>query len=170
MRNGDTVSVLFCCLGNICRSPTAQGVFEALRDRQGLTRQIAVDSCGTGDWHVGSPPDRRAAAAALARGYDLSHLRARQVARRDFGRFDYILAMDRQNLAELRRLQPAGFSGHLGLFLPFARAVHTGSAPLPEEVPDPYYGGDEGFARVLDLVEMASEGLLREIAGAGAAR
>ncbi len=170
MRNGETVSVLFCCLGNICRSPTAQGVFEVLRDRQGLSRQIAVDSCGTGDWHVGKAPDHRAAAAARARGYDLSRLRARQVASRDFDRFNYILAMDRQNLAELRRLRPAGFDGHLGLFLPFARIVHTGPTPLPEEVPDPYYGGDEGFARVLDLVELASEGLLREIAGAGAAR
>jgi len=170
MTGATTTRVLFVCLGNICRSPTAQGVFEALRDRRGLGREIEADSCGTGDWHVGEPPDRRAAAAALARGYDLSPLRARQVTPRDFDRFDYILAMDRQNLAALRCLRPAVFGGHLGLFLPFARAAHTGSTPLPDEVPDPYYGGDEGFARVLDLVELASEGLLREIAGAGAAR
>ncbi len=170
MNSSNTVGVLFVCLGNICRSPTAQGVFETLRDRRGLTRQIEADSCGTGGWHVGEAPDRRAAAAARARGYDLGHLRARQLEQRDFDRFDYILAMDRQNLADLRRLRPAGFGGHLGLFLPFARAVHTESTRLPEEVPDPYYGGEEGFARVLDLVELASEGLLREIAGAGAAR
>lgn len=169
MMGGTTTRVLFVCLGNICRSPTAQGVFEALRDRRGLSRLIEVDSCGTGAWHIGQPPDRRAAAAARARGYDLSRLRARQVELLDFERFDYILAMDHQNLADLGRLRPVGFGGHLGLFLPFARAVHRGSA-LPEEVPDPYYGGDEGFARVLDLVEQASEGLLREIAGAGAAR
>ncbi len=149
--------VLFVCLGNICRSPTAHGVFEALVKQRRLQELILVDSCGTGDWHVGHPPDRRAAAEAAGRGYDLSHLRARQVKAADFDCFDYILAMDRQNLADLEAMRPADFSGHLGLFLPFAgRGRH-------EEVPDPYYGGEEGFAEVLDLVEAASEGLLQEI-------
>ncbi len=149
--------VLFVCLGNICRSPTAHGVFEAMVRERDLQHRVEVDSCGTGDWHIGHPPDARAAAEAAARGYDLSHLRARQVSESDFGSFDYILAMDEQNLADLERMCPAEFSGHLGLFLPFA------GNDGPREVPDPYYGGAEGFTRVLDMVEAASEGLLEEI-------
>jgi protein-tyrosine phosphatase len=152
--------VLFVCLGNICRSPTAHGVFEAMVRERGMESRIEVDSCGTGDWHVGHSPDKRAAAEAAQRGYDLSHLRARQVNVADFEQFDYILAMDRQNLTDLEAMRPSHFSGHLGLFLPFA----AGSGY--EEVPDPYYGGDEGFTRVLDMVEAASEGLLQEICGA----
>lgn len=152
--------VLFVCLGNICRSPTAHGVFEALVKQRGLENRIDVDSCGTGDWHTGHPPDTRAAAEAAGRGYDLSHLRARQVSAADFDQFDYILAMDRQNLADLESMRPSHFSGHLGLFLPFAGGGRY------EEVPDPYYGGDNGFAEVLDMVEAASEGLLLEICGA----
>jgi protein-tyrosine phosphatase len=131
-----------------------------MRDRQGLGDEIAVDSCGTGDWHVGCAPDRRATAEALQRGYDLSHLSARQVQAVDFERFDYILAMDRMNLADLRALCPTDYTGHLGLFLAFADGVSE------EEVPDPYYGGAEGFERVLDLVEQASSGLLKEICNA----
>ncbi len=154
------VSVLFVCLGNICRSPTAHGVFEHLVREGNLEARIAIDSCGTGDWHIGRPPDGRAAAAALTRGYDLDHLRARQVTRGDFEAFDYILAMDSQNLADLEALRPDTFTGHLGLFLDFAEGF------AEEEVPDPYYGGDAGFEHVLDLVEAASEGLLREILGA----
>ena len=149
--------VLFVCLGNICRSPTAQGVFESLVARCGLSEEVQVDSCGTGDWHVGSAPDERAIAAALRRGYDLSRLRARQVRIDDFSAFDYILAMDRDNLADLELLRPTGFRGHLGLFLAFA------GDGAPTDVPDPYYGGDAGFDRVLDLVEAASEGLLRAL-------
>jgi protein-tyrosine phosphatase len=152
--------VLFVCLGNICRSPTAHGVFAALVQQRGLQQRIQVDSCGTGHWHVGEAPDRRATAEARRRGYDLSHLRARQVETQDFHRFDYILAMDHANLSHLQAMSPLDFSGHLGLFLPFADAV------IEEEVPDPYYGGDEGFTRVLDMIELASEGLLREIVGA----
>ena len=152
--------VLFVCLGNICRSPTAHGVFESMVRERGLDRRIYVDSCGTGDWHIGHPPDSRAAAEAAGRGYDLSHLRARQVSASDFDQFDYILAMDRQNLSDLEAMRPPGFGGHLGLFLPFA----AGSGY--EEVPDPYYGGDQGFTEVLDMVEAASEGLLQEICGA----
>jgi low molecular weight protein-tyrosine phosphatase len=158
--------VLFVCLGNICRSPTAHGVFAALRDRQGLGHMIEVDSCGTGDWHVGQPPDRRASAEARKRGYDLSHLRARQLKAEDFERFDYILAMDCLNLADLKSMCPSGYSGHLGLFLPFAGLAGS----EPDEVPDPYYGGVDGFARVLDMVERASAGLLREICDANPAR
>lgn len=156
--------VLFVCLGNICRSPTAHGVFQSLLRARGLEREIEVDSCGTGDWHIGHAPDKRASAEALGRGYDLSDLRARQVQLSDFEDFDYILAMDRQNLADLQAMCPADFSGHLGLFLPFDPAASV------DEVPDPYYGGDEGFTRVLDMVEAASEGLLREISGANTAR
>jgi protein-tyrosine phosphatase len=125
--------------------------------QQGLAHRIEVDSCGTGDWHVGSAPDRRAALEAQQRGYDLSQLRARQLRSQDFARFDYILAMDDMNLAELNTMCPEHYPGHLGLFLPFA----PGSAT--DEVPDPYYGGDRGFAEVLDLVEAASQGLLQAI-------
>lgn len=149
--------VLFVCLGNICRSPTAHGVFEAKLRERGLQAQVAVDSCGTGDWHVGHPPDPRAAAEAASRGYPIDHLRARQVTFEDFREFDYVLAMDRQNLADLQALCPADYGGHLGLFLAFAADHPT------DEVPDPYYGGDAGFARVFDLVEAASDGLLRDI-------
>jgi protein-tyrosine phosphatase len=150
-------SVLFVCLGNICRSPTAHGVFSHQVAEAGLSGKIVVDSAGTGAWHVGEPPDARAAAAALLRGYDLSPLRARQVTPSDFGRFDYILAMDRGNLSHLEALCPEGYTGQLGLFLDFHPA-----SPI-KEVPDPYYGGDEGFEEVLDLVERAGEGLLRAL-------
>ena len=148
-------SVLFVCLGNICRSPTAHGVFQSLVKQRDL--RVTVDSCGTGSWHVGHSPDERATAAAAERGYDLSPLRARQVCAGDFQRFDYILAMDHANLSELRGMCPAGFTGHLGLFLPYADGFSE------QEVPDPYYGGTDGFSHVLDLVEAASDGLLQEI-------
>ena len=159
-----SVGVLFVCLGNICRSPTAHGVFQSRVAEQGLADTIEVDSCGTGDWHVGHAPDRRAAAAARDRGYDLDGLRARQVSASDFGRFDYILAMDRMNLADLDAMRPEAFDGHLGLFLDFAPGVHT------VEVPDPYYGGEDGFSEVLDMVEAASNGLLEEICRAHSLR
>jgi protein-tyrosine phosphatase len=150
-------SVLFVCLGNICRSPTAHGVFASQVAAAGLSDTIGIDSAGTGAWHVGEPPDDRAAAAARARGYDLSALRARQVAPGDFQRFDYILAMDRSNLSHLEALRPADFSGHLGLLLDF----HPRSTVT--EVPDPYYGGRDGFEEVLDIVEAAGESLLEVI-------
>ena len=150
-------SVLFVCLGNICRSPTAHAVFQSFVERRGLREQVSVDSCGTGSWHVGEQPDRRATAEAALRGYDLSPLRARQVCAEDFLRFDYILAMDQMNLGELRDLCPPGYHGHLGLFLAFAEGLSL------REVPDPYYGGADGFTQVLDLVESASEGLLQKI-------
>jgi len=159
-----TVRVLFVCLGNICRSPTAHGVLETLLQQRGLSGRVAVDSCGTGHWHVGEAPDSRAAREAGKRGYDLSHLRARQLRAADFERFDYILAMDHANLSALRAACPPDYQGHLGLFLPFADGA------VEEEVPDPYFGGDHGFSHVLDLVEAASEGLLREISSADTAR
>ena len=151
--------VLFVCLGNICRSPTAHGVFARQVADAGLAEEIVVDSAGTGAWHVGEPPDGRATEAARARGYDLGSLRARQVTPADFERFDYILVMDKNNLGHLQAMQPAEYDGHLGLFLDF----HP--RPPVREVPDPYYGGDDGFDRVLDLVEEAGRGLLQALSG-----
>ena len=164
MTNPDQCRVLFVCLGNICRSPTAHGVFESVVNKRGMDQSIYIDSCGTGDWHIGHAPDPRAMAEAAQRGYDLSELRARQVEPRDFEEFDYILAMDDQNLADLQAMCPATFAGFLGLFLPFDANATV------REVPDPYYGGDEGFSRVLDMIEAASEGLLQEICGANTPR
>lgn len=154
----DKPSILFVCLGNICRSPTAEAVFRARAGRAGLAGQLEIDSAGTGDWHVGHPPDRRAIAAAATRGYDLAGLRARQVAVDDFHRFGWVLAMDRANLRDLSSLRPRSFAGHLGLFLDLAPQLGV------REVPDPYYGGAEGFERVLDLIETASDALIERIA------
>ncbi|WP_331346902.1 low molecular weight protein-tyrosine-phosphatase [Cellvibrio sp. UBA7661] len=151
------VKVLFVCLGNICRSPTADGIFRELVKREKLDQQLLIDSAGTGDWHVGKAPDARTIAAAKQRDYDLSYLRARQVSIKDFDEFDYILAMDEANLRDLQALKPAHYSGHLGLFLDF------GSSKQYREVPDPYYGGNDGFELVLDLVEEAAHGLLMHI-------
>lgn len=151
----EPIRVLFVCLGNICRSPTAEGVFTALVAQREFTGKIEVDSCGTSDWHVGEPPDHRAIRAAAARGYPIHHLRARQVCAADFDRFDYILAMDESNLENLRILCPSGFRGHLGLFLEFAPDAGL------SEMPDPYYGDGAGFEQVLNLCETASESLLQ---------
>lgn len=149
--------VLMVCLGNICRSPTAQGVFEAMVKARGLSAEVHVDSAGTSAWHIGEQPDPRSQRAAMARGYDLSDQRARQVDEQDFEHFDYILAMDRQNLHHLEIMKPVGFGGHLGLFLAF------GDADSEVEVPDPYHGGEAGFEHVIDLIEAASSGLLSHI-------
>ena len=154
-----SINVLFVCLGNICRSPTAHGVFEQLVRDAGLAQRISVDSAGTGDWHIGRGPDPRACQAALRKGVDISSLRARQVARDDFSRFDYVLAMDRANLAELERMKPQSFEGYLGLFLPFAAEAGGGL----DEVPDPYFGELDGFESVYQLVHSASSGLLRHL-------
>ena len=156
--------VLFVCLGNICRSPTAEGVFRAAVVRAGLDARIRVDSAGTGDWHVGRAPDRRAVEAARLRGYDLTGLRARQVRRSDFAHFDWILAMDRANLAALEALRPPSYAGHLGLFLDVAPALGVA------EVPDPYYGGAPDFVRMLDLIEQASAALVVRLQTALACR
>ena len=148
--------VLFVCLGNICRSPTAEGVFRRLLDERGLARQVHVDSCGIGGWHVGKGPDGRAREAAARRGIDLSSLRARQLSDGDFEAFDYLLAMDHDNLDALASRRPAGNSAHIGLFLEFAG--------MPDRAgPDPYFGGEDGFEEVLDLVEAASHGLVEAI-------
>ena len=144
-------------MGNICRSPTAEGVFKHLVAEDGLAAEIESDSAGTHDYHIGDPPDVRSQAAAGRRGYDLTALRARQVTPDDFAAFDYVLAMDDANLGILQRLCPVMERGRLGLFLEYA------SRHDEREVPDPYYGGADGFERVLDMVEDASEGLLRHI-------
>jgi protein-tyrosine phosphatase len=148
------VKILFVCTGNICRSPTAEGVFKRLVAEAGLEECIASDSAGTHGYHVGEPPDPRTQHAASRRGYDLSALRARQVKQGDFGEFEYVLAMDEANLQVLQRLCPPQHSQRLKLFMEF------GGNPVVREVPDPYYGGAQGFERVLDLVEQASRGLL----------
>ena len=152
-----TVSVLFVCLGNICRSPTAHAVFQKMVVAAGLGSEIVVDSAGTGDWHIGRSPDDRSQAAALSRSYDLSLLRARQVGPDDFKNFDYILAMDKQNLRDLQAMRPGQDRCHLSLFLDFATDTSL------REVPDPYYSGEAGFEEVLDLVEDAARGLLTTI-------
>ena len=150
-------AVLFVCLGNICRSPTAEGVFRVAVERAGLAQRIRADSAGLGDWHVGSPPDRRAIQAARRRGYDLTPLRGRQVEVADFRRFGWILAMDETNMRALSDMQPPDFGGHLGLLLDFAPELGL------REVPDPYYGGPDGFDRVLDLIEASTAGLLARL-------
>jgi protein-tyrosine phosphatase len=146
--------VLFVCMGNICRSPTAEGVVRKLLAERAPDLDVELDSAGTHSYHVGHPPDRRAQAAAQARGVDLSTLRARRVAEADFTRFDLILAMDQENLSELEAAQPAGSTARIALLLDYAADVEH------EEVPDPYYGGPNGFEQVLDLVEKAAAGLL----------
>ena len=151
------VKVLFVCLGNICRSPTAQGVFESLVRREGLADYIHIDSAGTQAYHVGEPPDARAQQAALRRGVDLSTQRARRVRPEDFLEYDYILAMDRSNYEELREVCHPDYEERVRLFLEF------GADPEERDVPDPYYGGARGFERVLDLIEDAAIGLLADI-------
>jgi protein-tyrosine phosphatase len=146
--------VLFVCLGNICRSPTAEGVFRHLLRQEAPELQVEVDSAGTADYHIGDPPDPRSQRAALRRGIDLSALRARQVVPADFARFDLILAMDRDNLVALEQRRPAHSRARLRLFLEYA----TDLGRL--EVPDPYYGGARGFEEVLDLATAASRGLI----------
>lgn len=148
------ISVLFVCLGNICRSPTAEGIFRATCQERGLSDQFRIDSAGTAGWHVGKPPDTRAIQAARRRGVDVSMLRARQVEAADFEKFDFILAMDESNVEDLIAMRPQGSSAHLHRFLEFARSANL------LDVPDPYYGGDEGFELVLDLITEASEGFL----------
>lgn len=149
--------ILFVCMGNICRSPTAEAVLRHYVAVAGLAHLIEIDSAGTHDYHVGDAPDARTQRAARQRGYDMSQLRGRQVETADFSRFDYVLAMDYANLAILQRKMPQDASCHLGLFLDYAQH-HAG-----REVPDPYYGGTEGFERVLDMVEDAAQGLLQHL-------
>ena len=151
------VRVLFVCTGNICRSPTAEGVFRQHVAQAGLEGRIEIASAGTHDYHVGEPPDARSVAHAARRGYDLTALRARQVSRADFHEFDRILAMDRGHLRQLQAIAPAGSPSRLAMFLD-----HSGNW-RGQDVPDPYYGGARGFEEVLDMVEEAAAGLLEEI-------
>jgi protein-tyrosine phosphatase len=151
------VRILFVCLGNICRSPTAEVVFRAIASRDAPDLLLEVESAGTAGYHVGELPDRRTRQAAARRGYDLSTLKARIVEPDDFEHFDLILAMDRENLRALERRAPAHARERLRLFLDFA--PETGVS----EVPDPYYGGPNGFEEVLDLIEAASRGLIEHL-------
>ncbi len=157
MTRDPIVTVLFVCMGNICRSPTAEGVFRKLLADHGLQQQVEVDSAGTHAYHIGEPPDERSARAAAQRGIDIRQQCARLVTADDFNRFDYVLAMDSENLSALRALCPPGRDDRLRLFLSFAPQLKV------TEVPDPYYGGPTGFDRVLDLVEAAGQGLLEDI-------
>lgn len=150
------VTLLMVCLGNICRSPSAQAVMEQRITAAGLQDRIKVDSAGTAAYHIGKQPDPRSAQAAARRGYDLSSQRARQVAVEDFAHFDYILAMDSQNLNHLLRMAPEDTAGKVSLLLSHA-ALST------QDVPDPYYGGDDGFEQVLDLIEQACDVLLATV-------
>lgn len=151
------VNVLFVCLGNICRSPTAEGIFRQMVTSAGLDGRITADSAGTSDWHVGEPPDRRSQAAAKRRGIDLSNLRGRQVQPADFDRFHYVIAMDASNFAKLSALAPPPRRDRLHMMLDFAPELGV------REVPDPYSGGEAGFETVLDLLETASQGLIGHI-------
>ena len=151
------VKVLFVCMGNICRSPTAEGVFRHVVEKAGLSHIIEIDSAGTHAYHIGEPPDPRSTSTAMQRGVDLSNQRARRAIAEDFVEFDFVLAMDRDNYANLSNICAPEHVDKLQLFLDYAK-------DLPEsEVPDPYYGGGKGFDRVLDLIEAASAGLLAEI-------
>lgn len=149
--------VLFVCLGNICRSPTAEGVCRHLVAQRGWQNQVQVDSAGTGAWHVGEPPDQRSQAEARRRGVDLGDIRARAVTASDFENFDAILAMDSDNLLALRGKCPAQHAQKLSLLLDFAPSTDV------RDVPDPYYGSGDGFRRVFDLVEAGCEGFLKHI-------
>lgn len=151
------IKVLFVCMGNICRSPTAEGVFSAFVSERNLAELIEVDSAGTHAYHVGDAPDLRAQKAARDRGVELKHIRARKVSAKDFEVFDHILAMDEDNRAILLELCPDEYQHKIRLFLDYA------PNSTQREVPDPYYGGAYGFERVLDLVEAAAEGFIESL-------
>ena len=151
------VSVLFVCMGNICRSPTAHGVLRHKVQELGLHEFVTVDSAGTHNYHPGSPPDDRSQEHAAKRGYDLSNLRARQIRKSDFENFDHILVMDWDNLSLVQEKCPPQHQKKVRRFTEFCQQFDS---PV---VPDPYYGGAQGFENVLDLIEDASEGLLRQL-------
>ena len=144
------VKVLFICMGNICRSPSAEGVFRHVVKESGLTDKIFIDSAGTHAYHIGNPPDPRAMETAIKRNIDLSKQRARQVEPDDFNQFDYVIAMDHSNYSDLDQLCPDEQKDNLKLFLEFAHHFSE------DEVPDPYYGGTQGFEHVLDMVHISS--------------
>lgn len=149
--------ILFICLGNICRSPMAEGVFRRVVEEEGVAHLFEIDSAGLGDWHIGQAPDERARAAALERGMDISGQCARQIEPSDFQRFDLLLVMDGSNLAEARRRAPREAQAKIRLFLDYA--PHLGV----KDVPDPFFGGSEGFDEALDLIEEAAHGLLASL-------
>lgn len=150
--------VLFVCLGNICRSPTAEGVLRQQLRAEGLAELVEVASAGTGDWHVGKQPDARTCRTARIRGYDLSQQRAQQIKAAHFAEYDLILAMDKSNLGHLQAMRPATAKAELDLFL----RRYDGAL---DEVPDPYYGAEEDFEQVLDLIEIACSRLVTELKG-----
>ncbi len=154
---GKQVNVLFVCLGNICRSPTSEGVFRSLVESRALDFEIQVDSAGTAGYHIGQAPDSRAIDAAAKRGVSISHLRARRLNRLDYEKFDYIIGMDLFNYQDLVSMAPLDYKGQVCLFMDFASDWDT------REIPDPYYGGYDGFERVLDMIEAASLGLIEDI-------
>ena len=151
------INVLFVCMGNICRSPTAEGVLTNLVHEKKLAKHFSIDSAGTHAYHVGDAPDLRSQKAALERGIDISHLRGRKVVFGDFEDFDFVLAMDNDNHAILMKACPPQLQHKIHYFLNFAPQLKT------REVPDPYYGGGQGFERVLDMIEAASEGFLKHL-------
>jgi protein-tyrosine phosphatase len=151
------VKVLFVCLGNICRSPTAHALMQARVNSESLESKIIIDSAGTGDWHLGFPPDERAQKTALQHGYDMSHLQARLVTSADFSAFDYILGMDKENVSNLVLMKPPHFTGVCGLFL-----TESG-VTAADEVPDPYYGDEQHFEHAMQLIQEAVGGLLQRI-------
>lgn len=154
-----THRILFVCLGNICRSPMAEGVFRRVAEEEGLIDRFEIDSAGLGDWHIGQAPDHRAQKAARTRRVDISGQSARQVVDEDFERFDLLLVMDRSNFAELKARAPHEARGKIRLFLDYA--PHAGA----KDVPDPFFGGADGFDHALDLIEAASRGLLASLTG-----
>ena len=153
------MNVLFVCLGNICRSPSADGMLRKKLAEHGLDEKVTVDSAGTGDWHIGKAPDQRSQAAAAARGYAISNLRARQVVAEDFDKFDYVLAMDKSNIENMKEFMPSGKVRTQ----PELILERFGNDKSIMEVPDPYYGGEEGFQTVLDLLETACDNLVLEL-------
>ncbi len=157
MKNQKKVKVLFVCMGNICRSPTAEGVFRHVVKQKNMDSHIVIDSAGTHAYHIGESPDSRSQATAKQRGVDLSSQRARKVEAQDFDKFDYVIAMDHSNSEDLKSLADAGQQAKIHLFMEFAKDRDN------TEVPDPYYGGGNGFENVFDMVQSASEGLLQHI-------
>jgi protein-tyrosine phosphatase len=150
----DNLSVLFVCLGNICRSPTAEGVFLKKAEKVGL--EVVVDSAGTAGYHVGAAPDNRSQNVAQKRGYDLSKLQCRKVEPTDFENFDHVIAMDNENVANLKQMCPPELHHKIRLFMSYAQSDY-------QEVPDPYYSGAKGFELVLDLIEQAADGLILQL-------
>jgi len=151
------INILFVCMGNICRSPSAEGFFTHALKRSGIEQEVSIDSAGTHNYHVGQAPDPRAIHATAKFGVNIGHLRARSVSLSDFHHYDMIIAMDRNNFTDLKDIQPPGSKAHLSKMMDY----HPDG--LPADVPDPYYGGTEGFASMCELLEAAAEGLLRHV-------